>query len=201
MTEKIHIGIILLAAGDSSRMKQNKLMLKVKGKTLLENALVGSLQSSADKVILVTGAYEKEISKIIEKHSVETIHNTNWEKGIGSSIKCGLQKALADNPGLNAVIISVCDQPFLTKEVFDGLINIYIKSGKKIIVSAYSRSIGVPVLYDKRLFSELLRIPDRYGAKKYIIDKAPKHIIATFPFPKGEIDIDTMEDLKNLAPP
>jgi hypothetical protein len=56
------------------------------------------------------------------------------------------------------------------------------------------------VLYHKSLFSDLLNIPDQYGAKKYIIEKADEKIITTFPFPKGEIDIDTLEDLKNLSP-
>lgn len=179
-------------------MKQNKLLLEFDGKTLLENALFASVNSTAEKVILVTGANKVKNDKISEKYPVEIIFNTDWELGIGSSIKCGLQKALAHNPNLDALIISVCDQPFLSKEVFDGLIGVYKNSGKKIIASAYPSSIGVPVLYDKSLFTELLNIPDEHGAKKYIIKKASEEILATFSFPKGEIDIDTMEDLKNL---
>jgi len=198
LTKKFKIGIVLLAAGPAERMKQNKLALIINGKTLLENALYAAHKSAADTVSIVVGAFEKEHLKLIEKHPVEAILNTNWKKGIGSSIKYGLQKILTSNPDLDAVIISVCDQPFLTKEVFDGLISTYKTTGKKIIVSAYTKSIGVPVLYDRVLFSELLNIPDRYGGKRTIIEKAKKEMLGSIPFPKGEIDIDTIEDIKKL---
>lgn len=198
MTKNPTIAIILLAAGSAKRMRKNKLLLSFEGKTLLENVVVNAQNSLANKVIVVLGAYENENLNVLKKYNPETVLNKNWEKGIGSSIKAGLQKAMDILPMLDAVIISVCDQPFLTTEIFDGLINTYNKSGKKIIASAYPQSIGVPVLYDKILFAELLNIPDEYGAKKYVIEKASQKIISTFPFPKGEIDIDTLEDTEKL---
>jgi molybdenum cofactor cytidylyltransferase len=194
------IGIILLAAGSAKRMKENKLLLKIKGKTLLENALSAAQESKAGFTTTVLGAYAEDILKFIEKYPVGVCLNKNYKDGIGSSIKSGLEQALKDHPETDAIIISVCDQPFLSKEIFNGLIATYKQTGKKIIASDYSDSIGVPVLYHKSLFSDLLNIPDQYGAKKYIIEKADEKIITTFPFPKGEIDIDTLEDLKNLSP-
>lgn len=199
-SKKSTIGIILLAAGTAQRMKENKLLLKIGGKTLLEKTISAAQDSKVNFIITVFGAYAEENLKAVDKYPIETIINENWKDGIGSSIKTGLQKALENHPDIEAVIISVCDQPFLTNENFDGLIDTYKKTGKKIVASGYSNSIGVPVLYDKSLFSELLSLPDQYGAKKYIIMKADEKIITTFPFPKGEIDIDTLEDLKNLSP-
>ena len=143
----------------------------------------------------------KRIKKLTKQYNTETVLNKSWEKGIGSSIKCGLNHLLNESHSQEAVIVSVCDQPCLSSDILDGLIKIYQKTGKKIVASAYSKSNGVPVLYDKSLFGDLLKIPDAYGAKKYIIEKASKDIITTFPFPKGEIDIDTTEDLKNLSLP
>lgn len=197
MNKTKYIGIILLAAGSAVRMKKNKLLVKIGKKYLLENALSEAQKSNADFVTVVLGAYAEDNFKVVEKYPFETIFNKKWEDGIGCSIKSGLQKALKSHPEMDAIVISVCDQPFLSKEIFDGLIDTYKKNDKKIIVSGYANSIGVPVLYDKSLFSDLLNIPDQYGAKKYVIETAAQEIIATFPFPKGEIDIDTLEDLKN----
>jgi molybdenum cofactor cytidylyltransferase len=194
------IGIILLAAGSAERMKKNKLLLKIGGKSLLENALLAARNSKAGFVTVVLGAFAENNLKVVEKYPFEIIVNETWEKGIGSSIKTGIQKTLEIMPHLDAVIISVCDQQFLAKEIFNGLIDTYKRTSKKIVASEYSDSIGVPVLYDKSLFTELLSIPDQHGAKKYIIEKAAEEIIATFPFPKGEMDVDTLEDLKNLYP-
>lgn len=194
------IGIVLLAAGSAERMQKNKLLLNIGKKTLLENAVVAAQNTSARTTILVLGANENENRNAIKSYKVETVINENWKKGIGSSIKCGIQKMFSDFQETEAIIISVCDQPYLDKEIFEGLISTYIISGKKIVVSAYRQSIGVPVLYDRAFFNELLNIPDRYGAKKFVIEKADEDIITTFPFPKGEIDIDTIEDIKNLSP-
>lgn len=199
LTRKIHTGIVLLAAGASSRMKKNKLLLEINGVILLENSILSAINSQANEVVLVHGANEKGNQKVVEEFDLITTLNPTWETGIGSSIKCGINKLMENSPNLDAIIISVCDQPFLTNEIFDGLINTYIRSGKKIITSAYSKSNGVPVLYDKSLFAELLKISDKQGAKKYVIEKASEDIIATFPFPKGEVDIDTLEDLKNVS--
>lgn len=200
MTKNDNIGIILLAAGASSRFHQNKLTLVIENDTLIEKTLKAAANSEASEILVVTGAYQEIKDKISSKDRINIVENINWEKGIGSSIKCGLQNMLNENPFLNAVIISVCDQPFLSSEIIDGLINTYKKTKKMIIASAYVDSIGVPVLYDKRLFGDLLNIPDKQGAKKYVIEKVAEDNIATFPFPKGEIDIDTIEDLGNLFP-
>jgi len=200
VNNKKKISIILLAAGSSSRMGMNKLMLKIENETLLESTLKSALCSSAGDVIVVFGANSEENESLIGQFSAKITVNEDWEKGIGSTIKCGLQKALAENPDLNAVIISVSDQPFLTKNIFDKLISKYLETGKPIVASDYSDSMGVPVLYDKSIFDELLEMPDEHGAKKHILVNAEKGIMATVPFPKGDVDIDTVEDLRRITP-
>lgn len=198
MTKNPTIAIILLAAGSAKRMQKNKLLLNFGGKTLLDNALKAAQNSIAGNIFLVLGANQKDNLEVSKMYEIERVINKDWKKGIGTSIKSGLKKALQKSPDLSAVIISVCDQPYLTSKIFDGLINTYIGESKKIIASSYSDSTGVPVLYDKSFFTDLLNIPDEHGAKKYIIETADENIIAIFPFPNGEIDIDTIEDIERL---
>ena len=167
---------------------------------MLQNAIDEAINSKATEIVLVQGANHEENKFQLTGNNTYIVLNENWDKGIGSSIKCGLQHILQKQADLNAVIISVCDQPYLTSEVFDHLISAFTNSNKKIIASTYNDLLGVPVLYDQSLFDELLKIPDEHGAKKYIVDQAEKDILHSIPFPKGEIDIDTIEDLKNLTP-
>jgi len=192
------ITIILLAAGRSSRMGQNKLLVEVGGETLLENALRSATRSSADNVIIVTGANNEENEPIITRFPALTAYNADWEKGIGSSIKCGLKMAIKNHEDLDAVIISVCDQPFLFSDIFNRLIGRYLTSGKTVVASDYEGSLGVPVLYNKSMFEELMKIPDEYGAKKYILEKMDAEMIEKVPFTKGDIDVDTLEDLNQF---
>ena len=168
---------------------------------MLQNTIDEAINSKANEIVLVLGArHEDNKFQFIGKDTYVII-NKSWKKGIGRSIKCGLQHLIQKQAELNAVIISVCDQPFLSSEVFDRLISAYANSNKKIIASTYNDLLGVPVLYDQSLFDELLNIPDEHGAKKYIVDQAEKDILDTIPFPKGEIDIDTIEDIQSLTPP
>jgi molybdenum cofactor cytidylyltransferase len=195
------IGIVLLAAGSSSRMGHNKLSFIFEGKTMLQNTIDEAINSKTSDIVLVLGANHKENIFEFSGNNAYVVLNKNWKKGIGSSIKCGLQHLIQKQAKLNAVIISVCDQPYLTSEVFDRLISAYANSNKKIIASTYNELLGVPVLYDQSLFDDLLNIPDEHGAKKYVVEQAGKDILDTIPFPKGEIDIDTIEDIQNLTPP
>ena len=167
---------------------------------MLQNTIDEAIKSKANKIVLVLGARHDKNKFQLTGKDTYVIINKNWKKGIGSSIKCGLQHLIQKQAELSAVIISVCDQPFLTSEVFERLIDTYSNSNKKIIASTYNDLLGVPVLYDQSLFDELLNIPDEHGAKKYIIDQAEKDTLDTIPFPKGEIDIDTIEDIQNLTP-
>lgn len=198
MTLKPEVGVIMLAAGSSSRMGHNKMMLVFQGITLLERTLMAAIDSKVNHLIAVTGANREENDNLIKKHKVKVVFNTEWEAGIGSSLKCGLQTILKEYKHLDAVIISVCDQTYLSSEVFDKLIDKYTQSGKPIIASTYGNTIGVPVLYDKIFFDELMRIPDDRGAKQSIVDHASSDSIATIQFEGGDVDIDTLEDLKKM---
>jgi len=193
-----HITVILLAAGSSSRMGQNKLLMKVGPETMLENTLRAATRSSADDVVIVTGANNSENEMVINKFSVTIAFNTNWEKGIGSSIKCGLESAINNNPGLDAVIISVCDQPFLNTDIFNRLIGRYLSSGKPVVASEYEGSLGVPVLYNKSMFDELMKIPNEHGAKMYILVNIDSNLLEKVPFTKGDIDIDNFDDFEKI---
>ncbi|MDQ1095909.1 MULTISPECIES: nucleotidyltransferase family protein [Chryseobacterium] len=187
-------GIIILAAGSSSRLGQPKQFLEFNGKTLLFHTVEQALKVT-DNVIVVSGAQPIEIEQ--QLNSVVNISNEDWESGMGSSLCKGLQEMLLLHPGLDRCIITVCDQPFINACIFQSLIEKQESSGKGIVASAYAATSGVPVLFNSGYFDDLLNLPDSGGAKMLIAKY--QHDTADVRFEKGAIDIDTMEDYQKLT--
>ena len=192
----LNIGIILLAAGSSSRMGQSKQMLNIEGVHLLLRSTNQAIKSEAKKVIVVLGANEHAHRKIIDHLPVEIITNSNWQKGMGSSLKIGAEKLLQITSELDATIVMVCDQPLLTTDHLNSMIQKFKETKSPIVASFYLSTAGVPALFGKSFFEKLLRIDDESGAKKII--QQNMNIVQTIDFPEGAIDLDTAEDYQKL---
>ena len=120
---------------------------------------------------------------------VHVVTHSGWARGIGSSLKVGLECLTALAPTTDGVIVSVCDQPYLSASVFSRLGRTYRGSNATIVASTYGGVAGVPALFDRAVFSELYALPDRHGAGA-LIAREPDRVV-TVPFPKGAIDLDT----------
>lgn len=188
-------GILIVAAGNSSRLGEPKQLLKFKGKTLLRNVVEEAIKVS-QSVVVVTGSGHSQISKEIEDLKVKIVENIHWNEGMGPSIKIGITQLLNEFPEVQNIIISVCDQPFIKASVFSDLIQMQKDSQKGIVASKYSDTLGTPVLFTKKYLEELSRLSGQEGAKK-IIQKF-KDDIAEMNFEKGAIDIDTQTDYQKL---
>lgn len=191
----MNIGTIVLAAGSSSRMGRSKQLLEINGEPLLRRCVRISLAVNPGNIVVILGANEKPHREIISQLPVHIISNYYWKTGMGSSIKTGLNYLLQSGAELDAVIILVCDQPALTAEHLRKLTDKFIKTKKSIIASLYSNSSGVPVLFGRSFFSNLLLLGDDQGAKK-IVHQFPDQV-ETVDFPQGAFDLDTEEDYQN----
>jgi molybdenum cofactor cytidylyltransferase len=189
-------GLILMAAGASSRMGRSKLELQIEETTLLEHAVRQSFQSAVNTITIVSGAFALPTSlEKVYSPKVQIINNTRWSTGIGSSIKAGLESQIKRTPDAEAVIFIVADQPFLSAAHVNRLIENF-NATDRIIASSYSDTIGVPALFPKRYFEAIGNLPDNAGAKSLFI-KHQEDLI-TLPFDKGEIDLDTPENYQRF---
>ncbi|MEO6588447.1 MAG: nucleotidyltransferase family protein [Pyrinomonadaceae bacterium] len=194
---KNKIGIIVLAAGSSSRLGQPKQLLKFKGKTFIRRIVESALNTNCHPVVVVVlGANFELIKDEILDLDCEIIFNADWQTGMSSSIKNGLSKLLEIAPDITAVIISLCDQPLIRSEHFEKLIAKYFEIKKPIVASAYEAVIGVPALFSKKFFPALLNLEDDQGAKE-IIYKNPDEV-GKIISPELAIDVDTKEDFEKL---
>ncbi|MHC0442447.1 nucleotidyltransferase family protein [Flavobacterium sp. 3-210] len=189
-------GIVILAAGNSSRLGQPKQLLGYKDSTLLKNTIGEASLVPNAKIIVVTGANNQLIEEELDPSKISISFNPDWESGMASSIVNGLQKLLTLYPDYENCIFAVCDQPYVSSLIFENLIQEHYKTEKGIIASAYSETLGTPVLFYKKYFAELLELKGQEGAKK-IISKFSDDVVSVS-FEKGNIDIDTEDDYNKL---
>lgn len=189
--------MIILAAGNSSRLGRPKQLLPYRGRTLLTHTTTEALNALLDPVVVVTGALHIEVSDSLHGQSVDIIFNPAWEEGMASGIVAGLSNILSLHPDLEAVIIAVCDQPFISSALLSQLVSTHDASGKGIVACAYADSVGTPVLFGRSYFEQLLALAGSEGAKKLL--KQYPNDLATVDFPGGDIDIDTRDDVQKLT--
>ena len=155
---------ILLAAGQSRRLKnENKLIKIFKDKPLIHHALNSVQNSQIKKLIIVLGYQFKEVKKNIKKNKkIIFVHNKNYENGMSSSIKSGLKKISKKDKGF---IILQSDMPFVKTSDINKIYNSIIR--KKYLVHAlkYKNRIGNPIGFDISILNKFKKIRGNVGAK------------------------------------
>lgn len=191
------IGIVVLAAGASSRMGEAKQLLGYQGKTLLRRAVETALESAVETVVVVLGAnFERTITEI-QDYPVAIAHNADWQEGLASSIKIGLESLLDKDEDVSACLVMLADQPFVTKEHLDMLAKKFLaRPGIPIVAAKYENTIGVPAVFSAAVFDDLRSLAGDEGAKKVI--KKYGSLVRTVNLPEAAIDIDTPADLEKL---
>lgn len=213
----LNLGVLILAAGGSSRLGSPKQLLLWQGETLIEKAIreVVGLSSSmiqVSRIAVVLGAnYETIYSNLMELSpavaqtgegdgsssffvgadtplEIITVRNDVWQTGIASSISCGI----ATLGAVDAALIWLCDQPLITSKHLRGLVECYIHSHKGIAASRYLDSAGVPAVFGQSYFAELQSLSGDRGAKS-LFHLHPDDV-AMFNCPEAGFDIDTADD-------
>lgn len=188
------IWTIILAAGESSRMKTAKMVLPFGKSTIIETVIANVADSDVDKMVVVLGAWKKEILQVIEKLDVNTCFNESYKQGMLSSVQCGLRFIREESEG---VLICPGDQPMTDKEIINVLISTYKSSGKGIVIPSYGKKRGHPVMISCKYFDEILNFRND-GTLKKIMENHPDDIeeVETV-FPSVLKDIDTPDDYVN----
>ncbi len=187
---------IVLAAGSSTRMGRSKQLLKIASETLIRRTVKTAIDSGANETLVVLGADSEQIKNELSDLSVYTVTNPEFEKGMGSSLKCGVRYVMKKNSDAEAVMILVSDQPLLNSFYLKKIIEEYLKTKSPIVASFYSERYGVPALFNKSMFGKLLAIEDQHGAKKCIEQNST--LVKSIDFPEGAVDLDTPGDFENF---
>lgn len=185
--------IIILAAGSSSRMETPKQLLPYKNTTLLGWVIENAQKSIVNDVFCVLGSNVETIKKSIEKYNIETIYNPDFKDGLSSSIVSGIHHIIPEN--FDSVLIILADQPKITFTSLNELLKTSEENSIKIVASNYGNNVGVPAVFPKHFFKELLDLKGDKGAKK-LLRELQSEIISINSF--NLVDIDTKEDYDKL---
>ena len=187
------ISAILLGAGESKRMRVDKLSLPWGRKTVLEHCFETLWRSKVEEVTIVLGVRNKEIKNLFKEPRVKIIVNPHSEKGMSTSIRKGLQ---AIHSGSHGILIALGDQPFLKTRTIDALIRAFDQGKKGIIIPFFRGRMGHPVIFHRKYKKELLNLKGDVGGRS-IIERHPQDVRRVSIKSEGVVkDIDTWQDYR-----
>lgn len=182
---------LLLAAGASRRMGTPKQLLPWNGKTLIEHQIETLLETDQE-VYVVLGAHAERILPVLKPYPVNPIIFDQWSLGMGNTIAFSVAYLIKKQPSLDGILIALIDQPLVDTSHYNALLDAFQKEEQQLIVSVSDQGWeGVPALFDKYYFPELLNLKGEQGAKK-IIQSTKKSITKRNAGPLL-VDMDTPE--------
>lgn len=187
---KAGVAVVVLAAGASNRFGRPKQLIPFMGNSLLRHLTQVGAASTAESVLVVLGAYAEFLKHQLHGLKVRTVVNPDWNSGMSSSVRAGIQGLARTVKG---ALLVLCDQPYVTSRLLDRMIETFEKTKKLIVACEYENSLGVPALFDRELFGELEKLSGDRGARQVIMRH--RNDVAAISFPEGSIDIDTPQDI------
>jgi len=191
------IGAVLLAAGLSRRMGQNKLLIRFDSETLVRRSARVLIEAGLDPVLVVTGHEAEKIRAALDGLALRFIHNPNYEEGLASSLVRGI--TALETEAVEAGLVALADMPLIGPEQIKRLLEAYSPAdGRLICVPVYDGKQGNPVLWDAGVFDEMKQLTGDRGAKALLAAHQGEIAEIDFGDPSILIDVDTPEALARL---
>jgi molybdenum cofactor cytidylyltransferase len=221
------VGAIVLAAGASKRLGQPKQLLTIDGEALVRRIVNAASAAGCARIAVVVGATRDRIAAELRGTAAEIVDNDEWQRGLGTSIRRGVEYLVSAQPDLEAVMLLVCDQPFVDRAIIHALIDERDRSGKPIVASSYDAA-SPNIVMSTEVETSLKEISGRdsstsvgmtkEGGVPALFDRVCFEALLRLPddsgakplieadltrvawiaFPEGAIDIDTPADLARL---
>jgi molybdenum cofactor cytidylyltransferase len=191
------VSAIVLAAGSGSRMGEQKLLLQIAGRTIIEWVVDAALGSGADEVIVVVGAEGEKVRESLERRAVKVVENAHYMEGMSTSIRAGLDTAAVDT---DAVAFLLGDQPFVTSQLIDLVLARFAETGAPLVRPIAAGRPAHPVLIGRDLFPELRRLEGDLGARELIVAHAEQAEFVQLDDGRAAFDIDTPSDYRSALP-
>jgi len=188
------IWAIILAAGESKRMKFPKMLLPFRGTTIIEQAIENVINSQVTETVVVLGSGGDEIQKLIAKWPVKHCFNEDYTEGMLSSVKCGFRFLPRF---FEAALVFPGDQPMITPEITDRLISAFRNSGKGIVIPVFEKQRGHPLLISSRYREDIELLRPEQGLR-FLAQKNSNDVLEVETGTANILkDIDTREDYLN----
>lgn len=192
------ITAIILAAGQSKRMGQSKMLLPWGDKTVLTHVIAVFQDAGVDDIIVVTGGYRDQITKAIGELKVRATHNIEFANSeMLSSIQCGIKAA---QPQAQAVLIGLGDQPQVQKRSVRMICDAYREEKSSIIVPSFQMRRGHPWLVARPHWSQILEMNSLQSPRDFLNAHQSEIKYIEVDDPNILTDLDTPEDYSKWRP-
>jgi molybdenum cofactor cytidylyltransferase len=195
MSDSRQIGCasVILAAGASTRLGQPKQLLRIDGESLLHRTIRMAAEAGYNPIFVVLGYESDRMRQDISGLRSKIVLNPEWQSGMGSSLRCGITALMKENPLPERTLLLLSDQAKLSAGILSELMQRTAEGSSLVAASRYAGRLGVPAIFRKDLYPELLKVEGDQGARS-VIEKY-SHQTAVIDFPEGSVDIDTPQDL------
>lgn len=188
------IGVILLAAGGSTRLGTPKQFIEINGQALVRLMAERLLALPPDGLLVIVGAHAERMKQSLAGLGLEIIENGDWANGIGTSIALGAGRFAETQ--VSGVVIALCDQPAIPPRHFRTLCDRFSAVPCDIVASEYAGRRGVPAVFAHRLLPRLAAMSGDRGAKSLLYDSSLR--IECVACDEAAIDLDTPADLESF---
>lgn len=182
------IGAVVLAAGGSRRLGRPKQLVPWRGRPLVRRVARAALAAGCEPVVVVVGARAADVRATLDGLPVEIVVNPHWRRGLAGSIRAGIRRVA--RRGVTAAALLVCDQPRLTPAVLRRLIASHAGPPSGTAACAYAGTVGVPAIFPRSRFPELLALRGDRGAHR-LLDGRTRSVR----WAGGAVDVDRPDDL------
>jgi molybdenum cofactor cytidylyltransferase len=185
--------VIVLAAGPSTRLGEPKQLVRLDGRPLLHTVVGRAVALAGAAVTVVVGAHAGLLTQLLRHSPASVIVNRQWREGLASSIRAGVA---ALPPACDAVLLLLADQVAVSADDLKRLASAWKGQDGVIAASLYSGTVGVPAIFPRWCFSDLMALRGDRGAKSVL----HRHVdrLVRVPMPEAAIDLDTPEQLEAL---
>lgn len=187
-------GLVLLAAGASTRMGTPKQLLEVEGQPLLLRAVGAALAAPVWPVVVVLGAHAAAIRPLLAPHPVLVVENAAWAEGMASSLREGVATLTQFSRRLEGAVVALADQPAFDAAVVRRLLEEHRTTGCDLVAARYGGRQGAPAFFHRRLFPRLAGLTGEAGARDLL--NGGDLPVAPIDLPALAADLDTPEDLR-----
>jgi molybdenum cofactor cytidylyltransferase len=185
---------VVLAAGSSTRMGRNKLVLDLGGGTVVRRAVQAALEARLRPVVVVLGHEAERVRAEVADLACRVVMNPDHAQGVATSLHAGVRTVPDDAA---ALVVVLADMPFVTASMIDALVRRFRTTGAPVVVSRYGETEAPPTLFARPLFPELLATRGERGAREVALRHQREAAVVAFP-PEALRDLDVAEDYERV---
>jgi molybdenum cofactor cytidylyltransferase len=186
------VGAVILAAGSASRFGALKQVIAIDGEPMVRRIARHALASGLRPVIVVVGAQGDQVVDCLHNLDIQTIHNPDWDTGMGHSLATGVKALFAKAATIRSLMVLLADQPAVRTDDLEDMLARHAHTPDRILASRHQDRLGPPCLFPASFAGELMSLTGARGAHAVLERHAA--LVDTFDLPAAFRDIDTPDD-------